>query len=81
MKGIIKSDLKNGVRNRVIGLYNTPEVCYERVLKRARQGETAAYSIESIRQNCHAYDKLYSLIEDKKSKVIRAFDLGELYRE
>ena len=74
---IIKNDIKSGIRNRVIGLYNTPDVCYERILYRARDGE-AAYTQESIERNCHAYDKLYDLIESD-SKKIRVFDLGTLY--
>lgn len=75
---IIETDLAAGVENRVIGLYNTPEVCYERILIRSRDAESA-YTQESIQRNCHAYDKLYELIE-APCKRIRLFDLGDLYR-
>lgn len=75
---IIKSDMAAGIENRVIGLYNTPEICYERILIRSRDGESS-YTPESIKRNCHAYDKLYELIESP-CKHIRLFDLGELYR-
>ena len=76
---IIENDIKSGIRNRVIGLYNTPQTCYERILIRARDGE-AAYTQEAIERNCHAYDKLYELIENESSRI-RVFDLGSLYRK
>lgn len=76
---IIETDIKSGIRNRVIGLYNTPQTCYERILIRARDGE-AAYTQEAIERNCHAYDKLYELIENESPRI-RVFDLGSLYRK
>ena len=80
IKAIIDADIKDGVRSRVIGLTNDYKTCYDRILERSRDGESG-YSIDDIKENCFAYDQLYSLLEDESYKTIRVFDLGLLYHQ
>lgn len=80
VKEIIENDLKNGVHNRVIGLYSSGEECYKRMVSRSRNGESA-YTREDIETNCHAYEQLYKLIEDPSYSEIRVFDLGILFHD
>lgn len=77
---IIEDDLKLGIKNRVVGLYNDPEVCYKRLVERAREGESA-YDMEFIKLNCRMYENLYKLFENPDVKRIYLTDLGLLYKE
>ena len=80
IKEIITNDIATGVTNRVIGLCNTPEICFDRIKIRSRDGETS-YTQEDIDVNTNAYEKLYNLIEDPEYKEIRVFDLGILFHK
>ena len=42
----------------VIGLYNTPEVCYKRILQRARDGE-GVYSYSNVERFTRIYANIY----------------------
>lgn len=76
---IIKSDLADKVGSRVIGLTNNYKVCYDRILERARDGESL-YTLDDIKENCTAYDRLYEMLCAEKPSKIRVFDLGYLYQ-
>ena len=76
---IIKSDLADKVGSRVIGLTNNYKVCYDRILERARDGESS-YTLDDIKENCTAYDRLYEMLCTGKPSKIRVFDLGYLYQ-
>lgn len=80
IKEVIDSDIKDRVRSRVIGLTNDYNVCYDRILERSRDGESG-YTLDDIKENCFAYDQLYSMLEDQSYKTIRVFDLGTLYHQ
>ena len=80
IEDIIDKDLSSGVKNRVVGLYNSAEICFERIKTRSRDGESA-YTQEDIDINCNAYDQLYDLIEDPTYDEIRVFDLGILFHK
>lgn len=78
IKQIINNDIKNGIHNRVIGLYNDANVCFDRIQKRSRNGESS-YSLDFLKMNCGAYDKLYDMIMSDDYDRISLFDLGKLY--
>lgn len=78
IKRIIDNDLRTGVKNRVIGLYNTAEECFDRMTRRNRDGESS-YTFQSIKNNCDMYMNLYDMIEDPERKEILMTDFGQLF--
>ena len=74
---IIEKDLESGVKSRVIGLMNDSEICYNRMVERARGSETSYKKID-IERNCFAYQQLYEMIQNPDYQEIRLFDLGKL---
>lgn len=77
---LIEDDLLQGNQRRIIGLYNTPEVCFERCRQRSRKGEDS-YTFESIKGFCDMYERLYELIEDQRYPVIRFPELGYITKD
>ena len=64
--------------NIVFGLYNTDEICYQRMLKRNRQGEKEAYSKQFIADFNYHYRQLFK--ELMYGEGIRFTSLGRLIR-
>ena len=64
--------------NLIFGLYNTDEICYQRMLKRNRKGEEGAYSKQSIADFNYHYKQLYK--ELMYGEGIRFVNLGKLIR-
>ena len=64
--------------NIIIGLYNSDDVCYQRMLHRDRPGEKEAYSLETISRFNYTYSKLYrGLMSEGKMDFI---SLGKLLK-
>lgn len=74
---IIEKDLASGIKSRVIGLINDTDICYNRMVERARGSETSYKKID-IERNCFAYQQLYEMIQNPDYQEIRLFDLGRL---
>lgn len=77
---IIGSIIDNRFNNNiVIGLYNSDNTCYERMLIRNRPGEKEAYSKEVISNFNYTYSKLYQIL--MKNNKIDFISLGKLIKE
>lgn len=61
--------------NLVIGLYNEPTTCYERMLKRNRPGEKEAYPPQRISSFSDTYSKIYQVLMTEKKT--RFADVGK----
>lgn len=61
--------------NLVIGLYNEPMTCYERMLKRNRPGEKEAYPPQRIASFNDTYSKIYQVLMTEKKT--RFADVGK----
>ena len=59
---MIANIIENRDDNIIIGLYNEPSRCFERMLERNREGEKEAYSKDYINQLCMHYKKLYKIL-------------------
>ena len=64
--------------NIIIGLYNTDEVCFNRMLHRGRPGEKESYSLEVISRFNYTYSRLYRSLMD--SGKIDFISLGKLLK-
>jgi deoxyadenosine/deoxycytidine kinase len=51
--------LRSKYPNIIIGLYNSPEICYERLQERNREGESKFYDYEYIKTLSKHYKRLY----------------------
>lgn len=71
---VIESDIKDGIKNRVICLSNDAETCFDRVIERSRSCES--YSFEDIENNVNYYENLYKLLTNDDVKEIRLTDFG-----
>lgn len=65
--------------NIIIGLYNTDDRCYERMLKRNREGETSSYTKQSISEFNYHYKQLYKELMDRDGEM-RFVSLGKLIK-
>lgn len=74
---LMKDDLANGVHKRVIGLTAPFEIVYERIVKRARNGEEK-YDQGWLRTITNFYDKLYHYIETDRPSLNRFTCFGSL---
>lgn len=73
---IINADLREGVKQRIIGLSVAPDVSKYRIKLRSRTGESA-YTDQQILDLVNHYEKLYASIENG-NKIARFVDLGTL---
>lgn len=80
IKAIIEDDIRRGIKNRVFGLINAPEVCFERVCKRNRNSESS-YTFESIKGNVESYDRLFKLLSNPVISKIRLTDFGYIIHD
>lgn len=65
--------------NIIIGLYNTDDRCYERMLKRNREGETSSYTKQSISDFNYHYKQLYKELMENDGEM-RFVSLGKLIK-
>lgn len=73
---IIHNDLKNNVKQRIIGLSVSFDISKFRIRQRSRTGESG-YTDEQIRNYIHHYETLYDMLLDGKY-ISRFVDLGTL---
>jgi deoxyadenosine/deoxycytidine kinase len=69
----IASDIRNGVRNRIIGICVTDEVSHDRIIERHRDGEH--YDIATVRRFNRQYNSLYNKLSEN-GKLTRFLDMG-----
>ena len=63
--------------NIIIGLYNEPERCYQRMLSRNREGESKAYTETYIKNMSNHYKKLYKVLMSEEP--LRFTSVGKLF--
>lgn len=56
-----------GKDNLLFGLYNDIDVCYNRILKRNREGESSGYNIDKVRAFNECYEHIYSAVTSNKA--------------
>lgn len=56
----------NDLSNLLVGLYNTPKICYNRMLQRGREAEKDNYTIQDIESFNNSYNKLYEMFMNGK---------------
>ena len=70
---IIDYKIKNNI---IIGLYNTDHDCFERMVKRNREGEIESYTQDVIAKFNNTYNNLYNLLMSQD--IVDFIDLGKL---
>lgn len=60
----------------IIGLYNTPQTCLERIIKRGRKEEIETYTLETIKQFNKHYTAIYEMFMN--GGRLRFCDIGKL---
>lgn len=74
---IVTHDLEQGITKRVIGLTAPFEIVYERIVKRARNGEEK-YDKAWLKTITDFYDKLYHYIKTDRNRLNRFTCVGML---
>lgn len=74
---IVSNDLEQGITKRVIGLTAPFEIVYDRIVKRARNGEEK-YDKSWLKTITDFYDKLYHYIKTDRNRLNRFTCVGML---